>query len=80
MSSKLEKRYGLPTAIAMVIGIVVGSGVFFKAQNVLNSTNGDMPLGIIAWLIGGVVIYVGDTVIDGSLKSRLKDIKEVIGR
>ena len=31
-------------------------------------------------LIGGVVIYVGDTVIDGSLKSRLKDIKEVIGR
>ncbi len=31
-------------------------------------------------LIGGAVIYIDDTVIDGSLKSRLKEIKEVIGR
>ena len=31
-------------------------------------------------LIGGAVIYIGDTVIDGSLRSRLKEIKEVIGR
>ena len=46
---ELKKKYGLFTAMGMVIGIVVGSGVFFKAQNVLNSTNGDMPLGIIAW-------------------------------
>ena len=29
MSNKLDKRYGLLTAIAMVIGIVIGSGVFF---------------------------------------------------
>ena len=50
---ELKKKYGLLTAMGMVIGIVIGSGVFFKAQNVLNSTKGDMPLGIIAWLIGG---------------------------
>lgn len=55
---ELKKKYGLLTAMGMVIGIVVGSGVFFKAQNVLNSTKGDMPLGIIAWLIGGVVMVV----------------------
>ena len=30
MGSKMEKRYGLPTAISMVIGIVIGSGVFIK--------------------------------------------------
>lgn len=29
MANKFEKRYGLPTAICMVIGIVIGSGVFF---------------------------------------------------
>ncbi len=56
MSNKLEKKYGLLTAICMVVGIVVGSGVFFKAQTILEKTNGDMPLGIIAWIIGGVIM------------------------
>ncbi len=55
---ELKKKYGLLTAMGMVIGIVVGSGVFFKAQNVLNSTKGDMPLGIVAWLIGGIVMVI----------------------
>ena len=31
---KLQKRYGLLTAICMVVGIVIGSGVFFKAQTI----------------------------------------------
>lgn len=30
MDKGLEKKYGLPTAIAMVIGIVIGSGVFLR--------------------------------------------------
>ena len=42
----------------MVVGIVIGSGVFFKAQDVLNYTGGNMPLGIAAWLIGGVVMII----------------------
>ena len=42
MENKLEKRFGLPTAISMVVGIVIGSGVFFKAVNVLSLTDGDM--------------------------------------
>lgn len=58
MENKLTKKYGLFTAICMVVGIVVGSGVFFKAQNILNTTNGDMPLGIIAWLIGGATMLI----------------------
>ena len=40
--NKLQKRYGLWTAVGMVIGTVIGSGVFFKAQNVLDSNNGSM--------------------------------------
>ena len=40
----------------MVVGIVIGSGGFFKAQNVLNLTNGNMPLGILAWIIGGAIM------------------------
>lgn len=58
MENKLERKYGLFTAICMVVGIVIGSGVFFKAQTVLTRTGGDMPLGILAWLIGGLIMLV----------------------
>ncbi len=56
MKDKLTKKYGLFTAVAMVVGIVIGSGVFFKAQDILTRLNGNMPLGILAWIIGGFVI------------------------
>lgn len=42
----------------MVVGIVIGSGVFFKAEVVLNATGGNLPLGILAWLIGGLIMVV----------------------
>ncbi len=54
----LNKKYGLFTAICMVVGIVIGSGIFFKAQNVLDETNGNVIDGILAWLIGGVIMVV----------------------
>lgn len=56
MENKLTKKYGLITAICMVVGIVIGSGVFFKAQTILQKTGGDMPLGILAWVIGGFIM------------------------
>ena len=56
MSNKLERKYGLFTAICMVVGIVIGSGVFFKAQTILQKTGGDTSLGIIAWIIGGAIM------------------------
>lgn len=55
---KLEKKYGIFTAIGMVVGIVIGSGVFFKAQTILNNTKGNMPLGILAWIIGGMIMVI----------------------
>ena len=58
MNEGLEKRYGLLTAIAMVVGIVIGSGVFFKAEKVLNVTGGNLPLGILAWIVGGLIVLV----------------------
>ena len=58
MDNQLQRKYGLFTAICMVVGIVIGSGVFFKAQTILQKTGGDMPLGILAWIIGGVIMLV----------------------
>lgn len=53
---KLTKKYGFFTAISMVIGIVIGSGVFYKSQEILITVGGNMPLGIIAWITGGAVM------------------------
>lgn len=57
-NNQLEKRYGLFTAICMVVGIVIGSGVFFKAQDILKYTGGNVLLGILAWVIGGIVMII----------------------
>ena len=56
MGVELNKKYGLFTAIAMVVGIVIGSGVFFKAEKILTATGGNLPLGILAWVIGGFIM------------------------
>ena len=58
MDNKLERKYGLPMAICMVIGIVIGSGIFFKAQDILNYTGGNVTIGVLAWLIGGVIMII----------------------
>ncbi|MEG2149054.1 MAG: APC family permease [Clostridiales bacterium] len=56
MTEKLQKRYGLLTAVTMVVGIVIGSGVFFKAEKILNATNGSLSIGILAWMVGGAIM------------------------
>ncbi len=55
---QMTKKYGLFTAIAMVVGIVIGSGVFFKAEEVLRATGGNMLTGVLAWLFVGLVMLI----------------------
>jgi len=55
---KLQKKYGFWTATAMVVGIVIGSGVFFKADDVLAASGGSLPTALTAWLIGGGIMVV----------------------
>ncbi|MBQ5743101.1 MAG: amino acid permease [Clostridia bacterium] len=58
MKGKLEEKYGLLTAICMVIGIVIGSGVFFKAQKVLTETGGNVLTGVLAWIVSGLIMLI----------------------
>lgn len=58
MNNGLTKKYGLFTAISMVIGIVIGSGVFFKAESVLRATGGNMLTGIFAWSAVGLIMII----------------------
>lgn len=58
MSNNLEKRYGFWTAVAMVVGIVIGSGVFFKAEKVIQITGGNMYIGVFSWIASGSIIVI----------------------
>jgi APA family basic amino acid/polyamine antiporter len=53
---KVKKQYGLWTGIAMVVGIVIGSGVFLKAGGVLTLAGGDLKISILAWFVGGLIM------------------------
>lgn len=50
----LKKEIGLMEAITMVVGVVIGSGIFFKASTVFSNA-GTPALGIAAWIVGGVI-------------------------
>jgi basic amino acid/polyamine antiporter, APA family len=50
----LKKEIGLLEAITVVIGVVIGSGIFFKASSVFKNA-GTPTLGILAWVVGGLI-------------------------
>lgn len=52
----VKKQYGLWTGIAMVVGIVIGSGVFIKAGGVLQAAGGNLTISLLAWLVGGIIM------------------------
>ncbi len=54
-----KKEYGLFTAIAMIVGIVIGSGIFFKSDNILVFTNGSIKDGVILFSLAAVGIIFG---------------------
>lgn len=54
-----RKRYSLFTAITMIVGICIGSGIFFKADNVLAATGGSILRGVVLFILGAVAITFG---------------------
>lgn len=55
----LNKKYGLWTSIGMVVGVVIGSGVFFKADDVLTLTGGNVVTALLAWVAGALAMIFG---------------------
>ncbi len=51
---KLKKSVTFVEAIAIVIGMIIGSGIFLKPGIVLNNA-GSPIMGILAWVVGGIV-------------------------
>lgn len=54
-----KKAYGLLTAISMIVGIVIGSGIYFRADDVFVYTNGNIGLGLLVLALGAMCITFG---------------------
>lgn len=54
-SDGLRKTMGMGTAMSVVVGCVIGSGVFFKPQAIYTATGGAPGLGLLAWIVTGLV-------------------------
>ena len=77
MDNNLEKKYGLPVAICMVVGIIIGSGIFIKADSILEYTNNNPILGVIAWIIGGLVM-LGSVMMFSIFASKYSKVNGII--
>ena len=58
-----QRRYGLLTTITMIVGIVIGSGIFFKTDDILTYTGGSVWLGILVFSIAAISIIFGSLTI-----------------
>ena len=58
-STTLERTLGLRDLVLLVIGTVIGSGIFIVPSAVLRQTNGSITLAMLVWLAGGVLSLLG---------------------
>ena len=52
----LKRQYGFFTSMCIVIGFIVGTGIFWRPGRVLYESGGSVGLGVLAWIIGGLLI------------------------
>ena len=57
--TKQKHAYGILTGITMIVGIVIGAGIYFKADDILSFTGGNMLLGFLVLVIGASNIIFG---------------------
>lgn len=57
-NNKMNKNIGLIETLSIVVGMVIGSGVFFKPTAIFTAT-GAPGLGMVAWVLGGLMSISG---------------------
>lgn len=55
----LKRDLGLATATSIVVGCVIGAGVFFKPYAIYQTTGGAPGMGMLAWVLGGLMSLFG---------------------
>lgn len=54
-----KRKFGLITTIAMIVGVVIGSGIFFKTPLIIKETGGNVWMGILSFLVAAIGIIFG---------------------
>lgn len=75
--NKLTKKFGLITAVAMVVGTVIGSGVFIKGGKVLSLTGGNMVQSILVVAVVGLICIICSLVF-ATLGSKYEHVNGVV--
>ena len=57
--TSMRKDLGLATATSLVVGCVIGAGVFFKPYAIYQATGGAPGMGMLAWVVGGLMSIFG---------------------
>ncbi|PAA49466.1 hypothetical protein BOX15_Mlig030785g5, partial [Macrostomum lignano] len=56
---ELKREIGLISGINIIIGCIIGSGIFLTPTGVLKHCEGSIGFSLIAWSLGGIVSMVG---------------------
>ncbi|MBC8081282.1 MAG: amino acid permease, partial [Gorillibacterium sp.] len=57
-TGQLKKEIGLAVAMSLVMGTVIGSGIFMKPGRVIEYS-GSSSLALLAWVLGGILSIAG---------------------
>ena len=60
--TKLKRELGLFNGVGIIIGIIVGSGIFVSPKGVLLFA-GSPGLAIVVWVVSGIISMVSDTLV-----------------
>ena len=58
-NTKMKKDLGVSAAMSIVVGCVIGAGVFFKPYAIYGATGGAPGMGMLAWIFGGIASLLG---------------------
>lgn len=58
VQKELERRLGLFDSTMMMVGIVIGSGIFLTT-GIMAKSIPSVPLLLLAWLVGGLLVWAG---------------------
>lgn len=55
---KMKKELGLLDGVAIIVGVIIGSGIFVSPKGVLKFS-GSIGIAILVWILSGVLSMIG---------------------